>query len=635
MSIILAERIAKSFDPQDIFWDVSCGIAHGDRIALVGRNGTGKTTLLRILAGLEPPSSGRIHRAKGLRIGYLPQGATLEGHRTLWQEMLTVFGSLQAMEARLHELEIEMADPARAETALDAYAPLRERFEYLGGYTYQDRTKHVLMGLGFAPEEHDMPLAHLSGGQKTRAFLARLLLESPDLLLLDEPTNHLDLQAIEWLEGHLNTWEGTVVLVAHDRYFMDRVVSKIWELAFGQLERYSGNYSHYVQQRAERYERRLKEFRAQQEFVAKEEDYIRRYMAGQRTRQAQGRLKRLERFKRDRALDRPREERNISLRFQTPLRSGDKVIWSQDLLLGYDPAAPLFRSPDLDLRRGECVALLGPNGSGKTTLLKTLLGELEPLEGYARLGASLRIGYFAQIHTDLDPEKSVLDTILEVKNLPMTEARSFLGRFLFSGDDVFKLISSLSGGERSRVALAKLVLQRANLLLLDEPTNHLDVASQEILEDVLDDFPGTILLVTHDRYLVDRLATQLWIIDTDERALRLFQGTWAEYVELRERQKQEPETRRAKDKWSRDQRQARREEKRARRDLEVRQQRIDELETDIHRLEEQLKALQEEIAAATGNQQAMRLHELGVLYGELEVQLQDRMEQWAELAGPG
>ena len=632
MSILVAEQLAKSYDPQDIFWDVSCSVALGDRIALVGRNGTGKTTLLRILLGLEPATSGHVHRAKGLRVGYLPQGASLEGEHTLWQEIMTVFEALQAMEGKLQALELDMANPARAEVALEAYAPLRDRYEQMGGYTYQDQTKHVLMGLGFPPEEHDTPLAHLSGGQKTRAFLARLLLESPDLLLLDEPTNHLDLQAIEWLEGYLNTWEGTVVMVAHDRYFLDKTVRKVWELAFGRLEVYSGNYSHYVQQRASRHERKLKEYRAQQEFIAKEEDFIRRYMAGQRHRQAKGRLKRLERFKRDEALDRPVKEHSISLRFQTPLRSGDKVIWSQDLQVGYDPAAPLFHSPDLDLRRGECVALLGPNGSGKTTFLRTILGELEPLAGYAQLGASLKPGYFAQVHSDLDPEKSVLDTILEVKNLALGEARNFLARFLFVSDDVFKQIGELSGGEQSRVALAKLVLQRANFLLLDEPTNHLDIASQEILKEVLDDFSGTIVLVTHDRYLVDRLASQLWLIDPEQRALEVFAGSWAEYVEVRSREIRQPEARQAREKWSEDQRQARREEKRARRESEARQQEAAQLEAEIHRLEEQLKALQGEIAAATEAQQAMRIHELGTIYGELEGQLQEQMERWAGLA---
>jgi len=632
MSIIIAERIAKSYDPYDIFWDVSCSVAHGDRIALVGSNGTGKTTLLRILAGFDQPNSGYVHRAKSLRIGFLPQEATLEGDRTLWQEMMTAFESLRAMEARLHDLEAEMANPDRTEEILATYSPLREQFEDLGGYTYEDRAQQVLIGLGFPRQDHHIPLNYLSGGQKTRAILARLLLESPDLLLLDEPTNHLDLQAIEWLEGYLNNWEGTVVLVAHDRYFMDRVVHKVWELSFGGLDIYSGNYSHYVRQRTERYERRLKEYRAQQEFIAKEADYIQRYMAAERTRQAQGRLKRLERFKEDEAIDRPRQEQTIKLRLHTPLRSGDKVLWTQDLAIGYDRTNPLFRCPDLDLRRGECVALLGPNGSGKTTFLKTVLGQQQPLAGYARLGASLKIGYYAQVHTDLDPDKSVLDTILEVKNLPLVEARTYLARYLFTGDDVFKRIGDLSGGERSRVALAKLVMLRANFLLLDEPTNHLDIASQEVLEDVLDDFPGTILLVTHDRYLVDRLATQLWIIEPDGRSLRAFKGTWAEYVEMREREREAPQARQAKDKAFEVQRQAKREEQRARREQEAQEQRLAETEAEIHRLEQELRALEEQISAATAAQEAMRLHELGTLYAELQSQLQVQLDLWAEIA---
>jgi ATP-binding cassette, subfamily F, member 3 len=632
MSILVAERIAKSFDPNDIFWDISCSVARGDRIALVGRNGTGKTTLLRILAGLEPPTSGHVHRAKGLRIGTLPQEARLQGPGTLWQAMLEAFEPLRALEARLHDLETEMADPAHTQEALEAYAPLRDRFELLGGYSYQDRIRHVLMGLSFSREIHDMPLSHLSGGQQTRAFLARLLLESPDLLLLDEPTNHLDLQAIEWLEGYLNSWDGTVILVAHDRYFMDHVVHKVWELAFGQLEVYSGNYSQYVQQRTDRYERRLKEYRAQQEMIEKEEDYIRRFMAGQLTRQAQGRLKRLERFKEDEALDRPRQEHTIKVRFQTPLRSGDKVVWSQDLVVGYDARDPLFRCPNLDLRRGECVAFLGPNGSGKTTFLKTLLGEVEPLSGHIRLGASLKIGYFSQVHSELDPDKTVMDEILDVKDLPLGEARNFLARFLFTGDDVFKPVGILSGGERSRVALARLVLQRANFLLLDEPTNHLDLASQEVLESVLDEFTGTIVLVTHDRYLVDRLATQLWLIEGDGRGLAVFKGTWAQYVEARATEGQEAQERQTKDRRSAEQRQTRRNEQRARREEETRQARVSELEASIHRLEGEMDLLQAELAVASEAGQVQRLHELGTLYGQLEVQLQQQLDQWAELA---
>ena len=640
MSVVIAEQLHKSYGPQDVFWDLSFSVARGDRIALVGANGTGKTTLLRILAGLEPPTGGRVHRARGLRIGYLPQGASLEGDGTLWQAIMAGFEALRAMEARLYELEARMADPASAEEALEAYAPLRERFEAQGGYSYQDQARRVLMGLGFPPEEHEMPVSYLSGGQKTRASLARLLLESPDLLLLDEPTNHLDLQAIEWLEGYLTTWEGTVVLVAHDRYFMDRVAQRVWELAFGQIEVYNGNYSHYAQQRAERHERRSKEYQAQQEMVARQEEYIQRNIAGQLHRQAKGRLKRLERFKEQELLDRPREERTISLRFQDPLRSGDKVLWTQDLVVGYERDDPLFHCPDLDLPRGECVALLGPNGSGKTTLLKTLLGQVAPLAGHARLGASLKIGYFAQVHSDLDPEKSPLDAILEVKNLPLAEARNFLARFLFRGDDVFKRIGDLSGGERSRVALARLVLERANFLLLDEPTNHLDIASQEILEDVMDEYSGTILLVTHDRYLVDRLASQLWLIDEGQRSLEVFEGSWAEYLEVRARENPVVAAEESKEKRSADGRQRREqartersERDRARREEEARRQQVAELEAEIQRLEHQVQALQGEIGEASARQEAMRVYELGTLYREIESQLHERLDLWAELAG--
>jgi ATP-binding cassette subfamily F protein 3 len=489
------------------------------------------------------------------------------------------------------------------------------------------------MGLGFAHDEHQMPLAHLSGGQRTRALLAKLLLEDPDLLLLDEPTNYLDLQAIEWLENYLNTWSGTVVMVAHDRYFMDRVAGKVWELAFGTLEIYNGNYSHYVQQRSERYEQLHKEYEAQQEFIAKQEDFIQRHMAGQRTKEAQGRLKRLERFKAEDAIARPRQEHTIRLRFPSPLRSGDLILSTHDAVVGYDPGDPLFDCPDLDLRRTERVALLGPNGSGKTTFLRTVLGALPPLEGRVRLGSSLRIGYLAQVHADLDPNRSVLDTILEEQNLPVGEARNFLARFLFMGDDVFKRVHVLSGGERSRLALARLVLRRPNFLVLDEPTNHLDIPSQEVLERVLLNFEGTILLVTHDRYLVDRLATKLWIIEPEQNRLRVFKGSWAEYVRERDRGREPLSVHgNGKAKWSEQQRMQRQQEQRARRKREEQERLLADLEAEIQHLEARLKGLEAEIARATEAQDSQELLALGANYGELEAQLRERLDRWAEVA---
>jgi ATP-binding cassette subfamily F protein 3 len=623
MSVINAFGLALAYGAQDVFSDVTLSIAHGDRIGLVGPNGEGKTSLLRVIAGLQAASAGTVHRGRGLRIGFLPQDPPLAGERTVYEEMLSVFESLRAQQAELSRLEEAMADPERRATALERYSKLQSSFEAAGGYTYELRIQQVLSGLGFQRKEQDQPLAHLSGGQRTRALLARLLLEEPDLLLLDEPTNHLDLEALEWLEGTLLKWPGSMVVVAHDRYFLDKVATRIWDLALGRLEAYRGNYSHYANQRAERMGRRRKEWTAQQEQIAKTEDFIRRYMAGQRSKEAKGRLKRLERFKRDEAIERPREVKRIKLGITTDVRSGNIVLRTKDLVVGYgeqeargdndgvrlhsEPAfgstTPshqtepshregethvLFRCPDLEVLRGQRVALIGPNGSGKTTFLKTILGELEPLAGRVRIGASVELGYLAQMHANLDPEKSVLDTLLDEENLPIGQARSFLGRFLFSGDDVFKNVGDLSGGERSRVALACLTLREANFLLLDEPTNHLDLASQEILEEVLKEFPGTILLVSHDRYLVDALATHVWMLRDGQ--LHVYEGGYAAYLKAREREK----TAEAEGKEATgaprvpDWRERARAERRARRAQEKRVEQTAELEKQIEELEARL-----------------------------------------------
>lgn len=514
MSILTATGLSKHFGAQDVFDGVSLQIAHGERAALVGPNGTGKTTLLRILAGLEVPSSGQVTYAKGLRIGYLPQEATLaDVDGTLWGLAQAAFDHLQRRAAELRRLEEAMAavtDPAERDLLLTRYGRAQEAFDLAGGYTYEHRMRQVLSGLGFDEEDYQRPLAEFSGGQQTRAHLAHLLLDAPDLLLLDEPTNHLDLTAVEWLEEYLSNWPGAVVLVAHDRYFLDKVATRVWDLSGGRLEAYRGNYSAYVQQRAERHERQRREFSRQQAVIAKEEEFIRRNIAGQRTREAQGRRKRLERLER---IERLQDEKHIHLNLHTDLRSGDLVLATHDLVVGYEPDAPLFACPDLEIRRGDRVALIGPNGAGKTTFVKTILKEVKPLSGRVRLGAAVEIGYFAQAHAGLNPGRSVLDEVLSVENLPIGQVRNYLARFLFRGDDVFKPISALSGGERARVALAQLALRGANLLMLDEPTNHLDISSQEILQEVLNDFPGTILLVSHDRYFMDALATQVWALE--------------------------------------------------------------------------------------------------------------------------
>jgi len=620
MSIVTANELTKSYGAQDVFWDVSLQIARGDKIALVGPNGTGKTTLLCIIAGLDTPTAGRVHRARSLRIGYLPQEAELPSQRTLYEEMLTVFTDLRAQQAELRRLEQQMADPAQREEALKRYGETLQAFELAGGYRYESEIKMVLAGLGFPEEEQHQPLSILSGGQKTRALLAKLLLSEPDLLLLDEPTNHLDLAATQWLEDYLANWKGSLVVVAHDRYFLDKAVGRVWELAFGRLEDYPGNYSRYSTLRVERTERRLAEYEAQQKHIEKTEDFIRRYMAGQRTKEAQGRQKRLDRLPR---LERPREAKKISLSINTDLRGGDLVLVTEHLAVGYQSGPSLFTCPDLCLRRGERAALLGPNGSGKTTFLKTIIGQVSPLNGLVQIGQNVKFGFLAQAHEDLDKEKTILDEILEVRNLPLEKARGFLGRFLFSGDDVFKLVGDLSGGERSRVALAKLTLEGANFLLLDEPTIHLDIASQEILEEVLADFNGTILLVSHDRYLINALATQVWAIEDGK--LRVYDGSYSDYEEQRSR-KQEARGKEQEKRGKRQEARGKKQEARGKRQGA----RAKELEEDIATLEAQLAALGEELAVASAAQDVKSLRELGLEYQRVDEELQWLLAQWAE-----
>ncbi len=599
MAILNASRVGQSFGEFDVFSGVSVSIPRDGKIGLVGPNGVGKTTLLLLLAGQAQPSAGTIHLARGTRIGYLSQESSdafigESAAQTVYDEMLAVFAGLRAMEERLRVLEHEMGrSPAAAPSApapsdaapapsdavpdelLDEYSRLQVEYEIGGGYDYDTRIRMVLTGLGFAPSAWRQPLSQLSGGQKTRVLLGRLLLEAPDLLILDEPTNHLDVQAIEWLENTLNTWPGAVLVVSHDRYFLDRVAKTIWEMSQGGVESYRGNYSAYLTQRQDRWQRLQREYEAFRERAAKELDFIRRNISGQRTQMAWGKLSRLSReveavrvgglgaigdlnskgwsqivseldLRRPAAtlaeleaavgaLPAPTQPPVVNFRLNAAFRSGNVVLRAADLSVGY-PGRPLFTVPELELHRLETAALIGPNGTGKTTFLKVILGQLEPLAGKLSLGASLHIGYFAQAQEALNPDATVLDELLRHKDMPISEARNYLARYLFRGDDVFSQVGTLSGGERARLALAILVLEQANFLLLDEPTNHLDIASQEILQSALEAFDGTILLVTHDRYLVDRLASQIWELKEDEAGgtrLAVFKGPYQAFLAAR------------------------------------------------------------------------------------------------------
>jgi ATP-binding cassette subfamily F protein 3 len=565
--------LGQSFGAADIFSGLAGSVAHQAKIGLVGPNGIGKTTLLRLLAGLDQPTAGQVYLAKGIRIGYLQQEAAqafTNLEHTLYQEMLTVFSKLQAQEAELRRLEIMMSRGDVSDGLLERYGALQEAFEQAGGYDYELRIEQVLQGLGFGPELWNMPLAHCSGGQKTRALLARLLLDQPDLLIADEPTNHLDVAALDWLESTLRAWPGALLIVSHDRYFLDRVVDTIWELNGQGLESYRGNYTAYLQQREERWQRREIEFSAAKAQFLKDLEFVKRNIArASTTDRAKGLLKRLIRSVKTvetmgvqalqeswlqltsegpgvsseqwsvteteqhiRALQ-PPTLRHLQpiMRLQTTRRSDRIVLRLKKLQIGY-PGAPLFRADNIELQRGERVALIGPNGTGKSTLLRTLLDEVEPLAGEIQFGTQVQMAYFAQAHDQLDPEKMVLDEIFARRQMSPGEARNFLAQYLFRGDDVFKQVSALSGGERGRLALAILALQGANLLLLDEPTNHLDIPTQEVLEAALQRFEGAILLVSHDRYLIDRLATQVWEVRQDR--LHLHRGDYRSFIAARQ-----------------------------------------------------------------------------------------------------
>ncbi len=624
MSLAIINAVSKLFGGELIFQDVSFRIEPGDRVGLVGPNGAGKTTLLNIIAGRLAPDSGEVALTRNTLVGYLTQMPEFSPHHSLREELLSVFDAVRDLEAEMAAVAQQLAapetlsDPDSYQALLDRYAAMQERFEHAEGYTIESRVQQVLDGLGFTREQQSLPARALSGGQQTRAALGKLLLQTPDLLLLDEPTNHLDLAALEWLEDYLNEWKGAVVVVAHDRYFLDRIARRTIEVDNHRIEEYPGNYSTYVRLREERMELRRRAFDAQQEHITHTEDFIRRYKAGQRAREARGRQKQLDRLER---VERPYHAPELHFKMRVAYESSEIALETQKLAVGYG-ATPLIQVGELLIERGSRVGLLGPNGSGKTTLLRTIVSELPALAGYVKFGTNVKLGYYAQTHEGLDPTHLVIDEIREATLLSEEGARTFLGRFQFRGDDVFKPIGVLSGGERSRIALAKLTLQGANVLVLDEPTNHLDLPARQFLESVLADYDGTVIFVSHDRYFIDAVATHLWIIEHGE--LRAVEGNYTTY-----RQRILTQAARAQAQAKVSQRTA---QKSAIKPDATRKRTVELVESEVASAEARVAAIEAALNIAGEAADVTRIAQLADEYAVAKANLDTLYEEWERLA---
>ncbi|MDD7176222.1 MAG: ABC-F family ATP-binding cassette domain-containing protein [Clostridiales bacterium] len=537
MIVLSAQNVAKSFGVNVVLKDVSLTLQQGDRMGLVGVNGCGKSTLMRILAGLESADSGEISMVRGTRIGYLAQQNMVTSGLSVWDELQKVYEPVFEMERRLRELEEEMSraheEPARFSRLSSDYDKLLHRFEESDGYSWKSLVSGVLNGLGFKPAQYDQKVDSLSGGEQTRLCLARLLLQKPDLLLLDEPTNHLDMETLTWLENYLTAYRGSVLVISHDRYFLDHVCTCMVEILMGASEQYSGNYTRYIAQRQERFETRMRAYELQQKEIERQQAIIARYRMYNREksiRAAESREKALERMEK---LDKPVDERAIRFRFEARRRTGEDVLMLKDVSKSFGEKH-LFAHLDLHVRMGDRVALIGPNGVGKSTLIKLITGDEPADTGVIRYGSNVDVGYYDQHQSALHPEKTVLDEVWDrFPRMEQSDVRGALGMFLFTGDDVFQPIKTLSGGEKGRVALTALMLRKDNLLLLDEPTNHLDMDSREVLEDALSDFGGTIITVSHDRYFINRIANR--ILEMRPEGVVEYMGNYDDYIEKKNR----------------------------------------------------------------------------------------------------
>ena len=517
--------LGKSFGVRQVFSNVSFEIKEGDRIALVGPNGAGKSTLLKCILGIEELDEGQVVMSPVASIGYLQQDVNL-GDASLAEEIETAWEDVHALENKLQELTTYLATHEASESDLQRLDYLQNRLEWLGGYDYEQKTKRIVYGLGFTDEDLYKPANAFSGGQKTRINLAKALVRSPDFLFLDEPTNHLDMEMLEWLECYLSSYRGGILIVSHDRYFMDRIVTGVVELDHHKATTYRGNYSRYVAQREERLKADTIAYEKQQEYIKKTEEYIDKYRAGIKSKMARGRQSQLNRLER---LEAPEISHSLDFKFPPAAMSADKVLVLDHVSIGYKTDDPIIDDVSVVVRRGESVALIGPNGAGKSTMVKAIVGELFPTEGHIDIGNRVQVGYFSQEHEELHDRWQVVDEIINNYNFTEEKARNVLGSFLFKGDDVFKLVGDLSGGERSRLALLKLFLQGDNFLILDEPTNHLDVPTREIVERALQQFGGTCFIISHDRYFLDQVSTRTLVLEN--KGLTEYLGNYSYYKE--------------------------------------------------------------------------------------------------------
>lgn len=535
MILLQVQQISKFFGAEVILDNIKLEVKTGDRIALVGRNGAGKSTLLKIIAGKMSYDGGTISKPKSVEIGYLAQNTGLESSKTIWDEMLSVFDSLRKMEADLRKMELRLGepelynDPEKYQALMTDYDTLQHTFKESGGYTYEAEIRSVLNGLRFYPEDYEVEIASLSGGQKTRLALAKLLLAKQDILVLDEPTNHLDIETLAWLETYLQNYHGSLLIVSHDRYFLDKVVNQVYEISRTKIDYYKGNYSSFVNQKQAKLEQMWKEFDKQQKQIAKLEDFVaRNIVRASTTKRAQSRRKQLEKMD---VLGRPQgDEKAAHFGFQFEKQTGKDVLMVDQLNIGYAKDKRIASNLTFEMKRQDSLALVGPNGIGKSTLLKTLIRDIPALSGEFHFGAGVKIGYYDQEQAKLTSNKTVLMELWDdYPELNEVNVRTTLGNFLFSDDDVLKNVQSLSGGEKARLALAKLTLLEANVLILDEPTNHLDIESKEVLEAALIDFEGTILFVSHDRYFINRIASK--IVELAPEKATVFLGDYDYYQE--------------------------------------------------------------------------------------------------------